>query len=684
MSVLTTTALRLQHIALLGNPNVGKSSLFNALTGLDQKVGNFPGVTVDRKTGGCSLAPNHRVEIIDLPGIYSLFAKSPDERVVLDVLLDPQHALRPDLLLVVLDASNLERSLLLYTQALDLGFGVIPVLNLLDVAQEQGVEIRLDELEKRLQTRVYAINARQEKGLAELKQALANYTASADAQATDLREKILLTQAPFLAFLSSEQQAHYQQQLDQSGKNSTDVQLEDSLQRMNRVQTLVSGVIHTPEKPRDTFTDRADRLITHPIAGYFIYLGVLFLLFQLIFSVSEYPMNWIEAGFGALSEWTKSALPEGAFADLLTDGIIAGIGGVVIFIPQIALLFAFIALLEESGYMSRVVFLMDRPMRLFGLSGKSVVPLISGAACAVPAIMSARSIEHWKERLITIFVTPFISCSARLPVYIILIALVIPDDTWAGFNLKGLTLLGLYLLGIVGALLTALVLSIFWKVKERALFVIDLPSYKAPRWKNVGIVLYQKTKTFVLEAGKVILAISILLWGLASYGPPAAMQAAETRAQEIAAATPEANYEEILAAQKLEASYIGHLGQFIEPTIRPLGYDWKIGIALLTSFAAREVFVGTLGTIYSVGEEDQEERLVDRMRRETFSDTGKPVYTLASGLSLLVFYVFAMQCMSTLAIVYRETGGWKFPLLQLAYMTAVAYLAAWLTFVFFS
>lgn len=657
---------KLTRIALLGNPNVGKSSLFNALTGLDQKVGNFPGVTVDRKTGHCQPSPQHKIEVIDLPGLYSLFAKSPDERVVLDVLLDQQNPEYPELVVVILDALNIERSLLLYTQVQDLGFEVLPVLNLVDVAQAQGQSIDTVALSRNLQKEVIAINARSESGVETLKKTLADYALSAakTQHSSDFWQKI--------------QQTHS----NATPLEHTDLQLNDTVERLTRVHNLLAGVVQNQPRPRRSFTDRLDRIATHPILGYLLYFGILFLIFQFLFSVAEYPMTWIEDGFGALGDWVSGVLPEGAINDLITNGIIAGICGVVVFIPQIAFLFGFIAILEESGYMSRVVFLMDRPMRLFGLSGKSVVPLLSGAACAVPAVMSARNIEHPRERLATIFVTPFISCSARLPVYIIIIGLVIPDQTiWGIFSLQALTMLVLYLLGIVAALLTALVFRLLDKARQRMLFVIDMPLYKSPRWKNVLLTIWQKTKTFVLEAGKIILAISIILWALASYGPPQAMQAAEQKAKEMAAQTPDANYDNILAAQQLEASYIGHLGHFIEPAIRPLGYDWKIGIALITSFAAREVFVGTLATIYSVGEDDgMEERLSEKMRLATFSDTGKPVYTLASGISLLLFYVFAMQCMSTLAIVRRETGTWRWAMLQLLYMSALAYLSALLSF----
>ncbi len=684
---MIATEQKLKRIALLGNPNAGKSSLFNALTGLNQKVGNFAGVTVDKKTGTCRLAKYEKVEVIDLPGIYSLFAKSPDERVVLEVLLNEHSKLRPDLLLVVLDAVNIERSLVLLTQAKELGFPVVALMNMLDVAKDQGLSVDLQALEQHLGLPVLPINARKEEGLQAVKSLLLEYDKIPSPTNTDFRAQLLITQAPFLQFLKAEERAKLSQQLENSGKDSTDLQLEDTFERMNRVQVMLEEVLAQQNTSTKTLSDRIDQVATHPFWGYLIYGGVLLLIFQLIFALADYPMGWIDSAFSGLSAWLQSSLPPSVLTKLLTDGIIAGIGGVVIFIPQIALLFGVIALLEESGYMSRVVVLMDRPMRLFGLSGKSVVPLISGAACAVPAIMAARSIGSWKERLVTVFVTPLISCAARLPVYVIIIALVIPDQNFMGFNLQGLTLLALYFIGILGALLTALVMRAFLKTKERHIFVMDLPSYKAPRWKPVLFTIYQKTRVFVLEAGKVILAISILLWGLASYGPPAAMQQAEPAAQAAFEAQQDQenaqSYEAILASQKLEASYIGHLGHFIEPAIRPLGYDWKIGIGLITSFAAREVFVGTLSTIYSVGDES-EDKLIERMEKATFANTGKPVFTLATGLSLLIFYAFAMQCMSTVAIVYRETGGWKWPIIQLLYMSGLAYLLALVTYQIFN
>ena len=669
-------------IAFVGNPNVGKSSLFNTLTGLKQKVGNFPGVTVERKIGFCKLDEQKKVEIVDLPGIYSLFVKTPDEKVVLEALLDKENIHYPDLIVFFIDALNLERSLVLYSQIKDLGFPLLPVITMFDLASNKGIEINLKKLEENLQSEVIAINARKGVGVAELKKSLSAYQISkqTDAVLSAFEEKLSIQEGLNLPFLNKDAQQKYREKFLSSSKDIIDLQLEDTIDRMNKVHVLLNDVISYPSKTRKTLTEKIDSIVTHPVLGYLVYFGVLMLMFQFIFSLAEYPMSLIENAFSSINGLLKNNLRPGLLTDLLTEGIITGISGVVIFIPQIALLFAFISVLEESGYMSRVVYLMDKPMRVFGLSGKSVVPLISGAACAVPAIMSARGIENWKERMLTIFVTPFISCSARLPVYIIIIALIIPDVYFWGFSAKGLTLLFLYLLGILIALLTSVVFSIYLKSSSKNLFVIDIPSYKTPRWKNVFNTIFQKTKTFVLEAGKIILTISVLLWALASYGPGSSMEKAEKNAAEIVKTAPELNYEEVLAAQKLEASYIGQFGHFIEPVIRPLGYDWKIGIALITSFAAREVFVGTLGTIYSVGEENFDEKLVDKMRKEKFAGTDRPVYTFATGFSLLIFYVFALQCLSTIAVVYRETNSWKWTLSQFVYMTALAYILSLLTY----
>ncbi|MDQ2656971.1 MAG: ferrous iron transport protein B, partial [Bacteroidota bacterium] len=418
---------------------------------------------------------------------------------------------------------------------------------------------------------------------------------------------------------------------------------------------------------------------------YLLFFAVLFLIFQAIFAWATLPMDLIDLLFANLSQYLHGALPDGPLTSLLADGIVPGIGGIVIFVPQIAILFAFISILEESGYMARVVFLMDKMMRRFGLNGKSVVPLMSGVACAIPAIMATRTIDNWKERMITIFVTPLMSCSARLPVFTILIALIVPEQRLLGFfNLQGIALMGLYMLGFVAAIGSAWVMKQIIRVRERSFLIMELPTYRIPRWSNVGYTIIEKTKAFVLEAGKVIMAISIVLWVLASYGPGDKVSNAReyVLAESQNLRLTEQGLEDRIAAFKLENSYAGVIGKALEPAIRPLGYDWKIGIALVTSFAAREVFVGTMATIYSIGSagDDGDTTIKTRMKQEINPETGGPRFTPAVGFSLLIFYLFAMQCMSTLAVVYRETRGWKWPILQLLYMTALAYVSAWIVY----
>jgi ferrous iron transport protein B len=413
----------------------------------------------------------------------------------------------------------------------------------------------------------------------------------------------------------------------------------------------------------------------------------MFIMFQSIFWLASFPMDWIEAAFGALSGKLANILPESQLTDILIKGIIAGLGGIAVFVPQIMILFGFITILEDTGYMARISFLTDRLMRQVGLNGKSVMPLISGVACAVPAIMATRNIENRKERLITIMITPLMSCSARLPIYTIMIALVIPNKPFLGIlNLQGLVMMGLYLLGFVMALIIAAIMKFFIAIKEKSYFIMELPVYRAPRWKNVGTTMIQKAKIFITDAGKVIMVISVILWFLASYGPTKKMHAVDTRYEQLTVANP-AQKDELQRekeSEKLANSYAGILGHAIEPAIRPLGFDWKIGIALITSFAAREVFVGTMATLYSVGEnpEDNDATLRQKMSGATWRN-GRPVYTLASGLSLMLFYAFAMQCMSTLAIVKRETKSWKYPAIQFVYMTALAYGFSLLAFQLF-
>lgn len=700
----TTQALDIRNIALLGNPNAGKSSLFNALTGLNQKVGNYSGVTIDKNTGTWTWADGKTVDLIDLPGIYSLFAKSPDERVVLDPLFNLENKDRPDLILLVLDASNLTRSLLLLDQIRAFNFPIVVVLNMLDVATNRGVEIDLKKLEQKLDLPFVAINARLQSGLDTLEQTIQALEPTLNTPASSalteaweqeihqqiplqnsFHAKLLLSQYEHLPFLATTQKTFLANIVHKYQLDLIELQTQDSQQRLTKLNAFTEEVASVP-KNVVTLTERLDKVLLHNIGGYLIFFTILLFVFQAIFNLATPPMDWIENSFTDFSSWLAALLPESLLTDLLIDGIIAGIGGIVIFIPQIAILFGIISILDETGYMARVMFLTDKTMSRFGLNGKSIVPLISGTACAVPAIMATRNITSWKERLTTIMVTPLMSCAARLPVYIIFIALVVPSAAVFGpFGLQSLVLAGLYLGGFLAALISA---AIFNKLLSRDIpednfFVMELPSYKLPQWKSVGITIYQKTSDFVWEAGKIIIALSIILWVLATYGPPAAMQQAEQEAIELYQKQPQIAESEaaLIASKQLEASYIGHVGHFIEPVIRPLGYDWKIGIALITSFAAREVFVSTMATIYSVGDPDGTEgTLLDKLRNEKNPETGALVFSTATSFSLLVFYLFAMQCIATLAIVQRETKSWKWPMIQLAYMTALAYFGALLTY----
>lgn len=693
--------LELKRIALVGNPNTGKTSLFNRLTGLNQKVGNYAGVTVDKKTGHTRLASGKRIEVVDLPGTYSLYPRSADEKIVYEVLSDKNHSAHPDAVVVVADASNLQRHLMLLTQVLDLGLPAVLVLNMMDVAESEGIEIDPEKLGEFLGgLPVCSTNAREGDGLNTLYAALESFSKGFTPPPTYLplqawlgksTKAELLVQLPTNGAIYKAAQAWLQERpqaadyatfeklAEREGYVREALQAKEAELRYEKITNMLKFVVRkkTTQGSHRKFTQKLDKIILHPVGGYAVFLGVMFLIFQAIFAWASWPMDLIDGAFAEVSSLIKNSLPAGVFTDLLAEGVVPGIGGVAIFVPQIALLFGFLALLEESGYMSRVVFLMDRLMRPFGLSGRSVVPLISGMACAVPAIMATRTIDDWKDRLLTIFVTPFMSCSARLPVYTTLIALVIPQEMLFGFfNLQGAVLLGLYLLGIVAALVTALVMKGFVRTQEKGFLLLELPTYKMPRWENVLLLVWEKARVFLWEAGRIVFAISIILWVGASYGPGDAQQEAISAIPAQTLSTED--YEKAVANAKLSNSYIGYLGQVIQPVIKPLGYDWKIGIALVASFAAREVFVGTLATLYSVGEED-EGPLLARMQQATWPD-GSPIYTLATGLSLMVFYAFAMQCMSTLAVVVRETKSWKWAAWQALYMTALAYAAAGLVY----
>lgn len=691
-------------IALVGNPNTGKSTLFNLLTGLNQKIGNFPGITVDKKIGYCKLSSNRQAEIVDLPGTYSLYPKSRDESIVFQVLADKNNSSHPDIVVLVADATNLRRNLLLYTQVADLGIPIVLALNMTDMAKKEGVEVDVNKLSERLGIQVVSISARSNVGLSELKAAIDNTTSiptqvsgpdlrTLAPEAIDLAKKRLQTENDYFALqllhqyetlniLTEEEKEELKKIKADHHFETSKLQAAETIARYRFLSTILSDIVKDTGAARKfIFSDKIDAVLTNRFWGFFIFIGILFFIFNSIFSWSSYPMELIEYAFVWLTEYGHQHLPDGVLTNLLLDGVVAGLGGVVIFIPQIAILFAFISILEDTGYMARVTFMMDKIMRKFGLSGKSVVPMIGSLACAVPSIMSARNIESWKDRIITIMVSPLVSCSARLPVYTLLIGLVVPEKMiWGFLNLQGLTLMGMYLISIVAAILVAFVMNFLIKAKEKSYFIMELPVYRMPRWSNVLFTMYEKSKTFVLEAGKVIIAISIILWVLATYGPSNRFEAIDKKydAMEQQQSSEQVNtLERDRSAEKLENSYAGILGHAIEPAIRPLGFDWKIGIALITSFAAREAFVGTMATIYSVdGGDEAVATIRNKMRGAKNSETGLPVFTFATAFSLMLFYAFAMQCMSTVAVVYRETKSWRWPTIQLFYMTCLAYLAS--------
>ncbi|MFT5512999.1 MAG: ferrous iron transport protein B [Bacteroidia bacterium] len=614
-----------KRIALCGNPNCGKSSLFNHLTGLQQKISNIPGTTIERKEGSFS-SNNSTYILIDTPGTYSIHPKSKDEEVALELFQDG-HPDKPDLILYVADAHNLKRNLFYFSQLADLQIPMVLVLNMLDISIAAGIEIDQDRLENELGIPVILINARTGDGIVNVKN--------------------IVSSKPFIPHISF-------------GNDESD----DIEHRYKQIDLLLQKAVKQKTK-QQLFTERIDPVITHPIWGYLIFLGILLVIFQSVFWLAEYPMQAIEYGFDKLGNLLLDVMPANWFRSLVVNGVVAGLAGVVVFIPQIAILFFFMGLLEDTGYMSRVSFIMDKILRGLGLSGKSIVPLISGVACAIPAIMATRNIENWKDRIITIMVTPLMSCSARLPVYTLLISVAIPDTYLFGiFGLKGMVLLAMYMIGTIGSLIAALVFK--WIIKQTSInyFIMELPIYHPPRWKNIGHQVFQKSKSFVTEAGKIIIIVSIVLWFLASYGPSPETGSLITPTQ----------------TTELEVSYAGRFGKTIEPVIKPLGFNWKIGIALLTSFAAREVFVGTMSTIYSVDDENDLVNIREKMSTETDPLTGKPVYNIAVVLSLMIFYAFAMQCFSTLAVVYKETNSIKWPLIQLVYMTSLAYIASFIVF----
>lgn len=699
------------NIALVGNPNSGKSSLFNLLTGLNQKVGNFPGVTVDKKTGSCKISDTLNSTLIDLPGTYSLYPKRADEWVAYKVLLQQDNDIKPDMVLLVADASNLKRNLLFCSQIIDLKIPVVMVLTMTDLAHQKGTQIDINGLERELGVPVVAVNPRKNKGITQLKKTIeqtvaANFVSPRPfIETNELAEEPIAAVKTLLPHISDYKALHFlinhehfslpsslQNDIEtieeKNNFNATKIQAEEIMSRYSRIKHIMqTTVVEADPLKKALLTEKLDNIFLHRKWGYVILLAVLFLLFQSVFWIAQYPMDFIEWGFGKLSGFVSDVLPQTWWADLLVNGVLAGLSGILVFIPQIMILFGLITLLEDTGYMARISFLTDKLMRKVGLNGKSVMPMISGFACAVPAVMTARNIENRKERLLTIMVTPLMSCSARLPVYTILISLIIPSKLYFGFlSLQGLVMMGLYLLGTVMALIVSYVMKHFINIKEKSFFILELPVYRSPRWSNAFTTMIEKAKIFVFDAGKVIMVISLLLWALSTFGPPEKMNALKIKYEQLKKQNPELEkeFDRQEKAEHLETSFAGIAGKAIEPVIRPLGYDWKIGIALITSFAAREVFVGTMATLYSVGEDSENNSNTLRQKMAAaIKPDGTKVYTVSTGLSLMIFYVFAMQCMSTLAVVKRETRSWKWPIIQLLYMTALAYLLSWAVYTIF-
>ena len=698
--------MRKKTIALLGSPNVGKTSLFNRLTKLNQKVGNYPGVTVEKREGMLKPGKND-YRVIDLPGVYSIYPSSIDEKVVFDTLVNKEDPYHPDAVLVIAEPSSIKRSITLYHQVREMNIPAVFVVNMIDESEDKGVFLDQSALEQFLQAKVFLTDARNGRGVNDLVRYIENKKMlSVNRVGFDVSEQFcaaieeakrlfplereyttwLYLAQEKIGFVEQNKLEELKKIRETHGFKTADLQRYETNYWKKKVEDKATDFMRVSKSKTSERTKRIDRFLMHPLLGYLSFLLLLLLIFQAIFAWSAPFMDFIDESFGEFSGWVAGILPEGMLNSLLTDGIISGIGGIVVFVPQIVILFLFLSLLEESGYMSRVVFLMDRWLSPFGLNGKSVVPLMSGAACAIPAVMSARNIENPKERLLTMLVTPFMACSARLPIYIVIIGLVIPDETVGMFNLQGLALFIMYMLGVVAALGSAWILNKVIKSVPNSYLVFEIPTYKMPYWRNVLINVWEKASGFIVDAGKIILTISIILWALGSFGPNERFSDAESYVTAENPELAEDGLEQEVAAYRLEHSFLGYIGRAIEPVVVPLGYDWKMGIGIITSFAAREVFVGTMAVVYSLGDDvdveddDDKNTLLSRMKSEINRNTGEPAYNFASGISLLVFYAFAMQCMATIAIVKKETGSWKWTLFQLIFMTGLAYALALLSY----